>query len=167
VSSSKLRGVLDERTHRIREEDEEDQRDALKSFVRSETSADREARELSFCSTREQQREQQSEKKREIFERKARGFKRDQSHLQISFAASFCVFLAGGVVGRGGGFFAQNLRKRRSKKAKKEERKRKRKRKRNIALYEKKDNTATTEQRQKSQHSSLVLYSSLVYVVYK
>ena len=70
----------------------------MKSFVRSETSADREARELSFCSTREQQqqREQQSEKKREIFERKARGFKRDQSHLQISFAASFCVFLAGG-----------------------------------------------------------------------
>ena len=78
MSSSKLRGVLDERTHRIREEDEEDQRDALKSFVRSETSADREERELSFCSTREQQREQQSEKKREIFERKARGFKRDQ-----------------------------------------------------------------------------------------
>ena len=53
---------------------------------------------VSFCSTtREQQREQQqSKKKRETFERKARGFKRDQSHLQISFAASFCVFLAGG-----------------------------------------------------------------------
>ena len=162
MSSSKLRGVLDERTHRIREDDEEDQRDALKSFVRSETSADREARELSFCSTREQQREQQSEKKREIFERKARGFKRDQSHLQISFAASFC-FLGGGVVGQGEVFFAQNLRKRRSKRKKSEERKRKR----NIALYEKKDNTATTEQRQKSQHSSLALYSSLVYVVYK
>jgi hypothetical protein len=123
VSSSKLRGVLDERTRRIREEDEEDQRDALKSFVRSETSADREERELSFCSTREQQREQQSEKKREIFERKARGFKRDQSHLQISFAASFC-FLGGGVVGQGEVFFAQNLRKRRSKRKKRKERER-------------------------------------------
>ena len=46
--SSKLRGVLDERTHRIREDDDEDQRDALKSFVRSETSADREARATFF-----------------------------------------------------------------------------------------------------------------------
>ena len=122
---------------------------------------------VSFCSTtREQQREQQqSKKKRETFERKARGFKRDQSHLQISFAASFCVFLAGGssVEGR---FFCSKFEKK-TLEAKTEERKRKRKRKRNIALYEKKDNTATTEQRQKSQHSSLVLYSSLVYVVYK
>jgi hypothetical protein len=163
VSSSKLRGVLDERTHRIREEDEEDQRDALKSFVRSETSADREARELSFCSTREQQREQQSEKKREIFERKARGFKRDQIASSNLFRRFFLCFLGWGVVGQGEVFFAQNLRKRRSKRKKSEERKRKR----NIALYEKKDNTATTEQRQKSQHSSLALYSSLVYVVYK
>ena len=125
---------------------------------------------LSFCSTtREQQREQQqSKKKRETFERKARGFKRDQNRIFKSLSPLLSsVFSWRGVRRSRGGFFAQNLRKRRSKKAKKEERKRKRKRKRNIALYEKKDNTATTEQRQKSQYSSLVLYSSLVYVVYK
>ena len=82
---------------------------------------------LSFCSTtREQQREQQqSEKKRETFERKARGFKRDQSHLQISFAASFCVFLAG-VSRRSRRFFCSKFEKK-TLEAKKEERKKEKK----------------------------------------
>lgn len=133
MSSSKLRGVLDERTHRIREEDEEDQRDALKSFVRSETSADREERELSFCSTREQQREQQSEKKREIFERKARGFKRDQIASSNLFRRFFLFSWRGGRRSRRG-FFCSKFEKK-TLEAKKEERKRKRKR--NIIAYEK------------------------------
>ena len=169
VSSSKLRGVLDERTsdQRRRRRRSERRFEIIRSF--GDFSRSGRAR-LSFCSTtREQQREQQqSKKKRETFERKARGFKRDQNRIFKSLSPLLSsVFSWRGVRRSRGGFFAQNLRKRRSKKAKKEERKRKRKRKRNIALYEKKDNTATTEQRQKSQHSSLVLYSSLVYVVYK
>jgi len=134
----------------------------LKSFVRSETSADREERELSFCSTREQQREQQSEKKREIFERKARGFKRDQIASSNLFRRFF-LFSWRGFRRSRRGFFCSKFEKKTLEAKKSEERKRKR----NIALYEKKDNTATTEQRQKSQHSSLALYSSLVYVVYK
>jgi hypothetical protein len=112
---------------------------------------------------RENNNENNKARKKGRYSREKRGVLREiKSHLQISFAASFC-FLGGGFVGQGEVFFAQNLRKRRSKRKKSEERKRKR----NIALYEKKDNTATTEQRQKSQHSSLALYSSLVYVVYK
>ena len=93
VSSSKLRGVLDERTSDQRRRRRSERRfEIIRSF--GDFSRSGSAR-LSFCSTREQQQQQQSKKKRETFERKARGFKRDQSHLQISFAASFCVFLAG------------------------------------------------------------------------
>ena len=167
MSSSKLRGVLDERTSDQRRR-RKDQRDALKSFVRSETSADREERDFHFAQQRENNNENNNKaRKKGRRSREKRGVLREiKSHLQISFAASFfCVFLAGGssVEGR---FFCSKFEKK-TLEAKTEERKRKRKRKRNIALYEKKDNTATTEQRQKSQHSSLVLYSSLVYVVYK
>ena len=118
MSSSKLRGVLDERTSDQRRRRSERRFEIIRSF--GDFSRSGSAR-LSFCSTREQQREQQSEKKREIFERKARGFQRDQSHLQISFAASFCVFLAGGSSVKEV-FFAQNLRKRRSKRKKRKER---------------------------------------------
>ena len=134
MSSSKLRGVLDERTsdQRRRRRRSERRFEIIRSF--GDFSRSGRAR-VSFCSTtREQQREQQqSKKKRETFERKARGFKRDQSHLQISFAASFCVFLAGGssVEGR---FFCSKFEKK-TLEAKKEERKRKRKR--NIIAYEK------------------------------
>jgi hypothetical protein len=125
VSSSKLRGVLDERTSDQRRRRRSERRfEIIRSF--GDFSRSGSAR-LSFCSTREQQ-QQQSKKKREIFERKARGFKRDQSHLQISFAASFCVFLAGGSSVEEV-FFAQNLRKRRSKKRSKKEQRKKEKKK--------------------------------------
>jgi len=156
VSSSKLRGVLDERTsdQRRRRRRSERRFEIIRSF--GDFSRSGSAR-LSFCSTREQQQQQQSKKKRETFERKARGFKRDQSHLQISFAASFCVFLAGGSSVKEVFFLEKDARS--EKRGKKEKKK--------YRLDEKKDNTATTEQRQKSQHSSLALYSSLVYVVYK
>ena len=118
MSSSKLRGVLDERTSDQRRRRRSERRfEIIRSF--GDFSRSGSAR-LSFCSTREQQQQQQSEKKRETFERKARGFKRDQSHLQISFAASFCVFLAG--VRRSSRFFFEK----KTLEAKKEERKRKR-----------------------------------------
>ena len=167
MSSSKLRGVLDERTsdQRRRRRRSERRFEIIRSF--GDFSRSGRAR-LSFCSTtREQQREQQqSEKKRETFERKARGFKRDQNRIFKSLSPLLSVFSWRGGRRSRGRFFCSKFEKK-TLEAKKEERKRKRKRKRNIALYEKKDNTATTEQRQKSQHSSLVLYSSLVYVVYK
>jgi hypothetical protein len=167
VSSSKLRGVLDERTRRIREEDEEDQRDALKSFVRSETSADREEREFHFAQQRENNNENNNKaRKKGRRSREKRGVLREINRIFKSLSPLLSVFSRRGGRRSRRGFFCSKFEKK-TLEAKKEERKRKRKRKRNIALYEKKDNTATTEQRQKSQHSSLVLYSSLVYVVYK
>jgi len=66
------RRFRDERTHRIREDDDEDQRDALKSFVRSETSADREARAtFILLNERTTTRTTKREKKGDIREKSA------------------------------------------------------------------------------------------------
>ena len=127
MSSSKLRGVLDERTSDQRRR-RKDQRDALKSFVRSETSADREEREFHFAQQRENNNENNNKaRKKGRRSREKRGVLREiKSHLQISFAASFfCVFLAGGssVEGR---FFCSKFEKK-TLEAKKEERKKEKK----------------------------------------
>jgi hypothetical protein len=70
----------------------------LKSFVRSETSADREEREFHFAQQRENNNENNNKaRKKGRRSREKRGVLREiKSHLQISFAASFCVFSAGG-----------------------------------------------------------------------
>jgi hypothetical protein len=139
----------------------------LKSFVRSETSADREEREFHFAQQRENNNENNNKaRKKGRRSREKRGVLREINRIFKSLSPLLSVFSWRGGRRSRGRFFCSKFEKK-TLEAKTEERKRKRKRKRNIALYEKKDNTATTEQRQKSQHSSLVLYSSLVYVVYK
>ena len=98
MSSSKLRGVLDERTHRIREEDDEDQRDALKSFVRSETSADREARANFHFARRENNNNENNNKARKKGRRsrEKRGVLREINRIFKSLSPLRSVFLAGG-----------------------------------------------------------------------
>ena len=135
MSSSKLRGVLDERTSDQRRR-RKDQRDALKSFVRSETSADREEREFHFAQQRENNNENNNKaRKKGRRSREKRGVLREiKSHLQISFAASFfCVFLAGGssVEGR---FFCSKFEKKTLEKSEKRGKKEKEKEKKKYRL---------------------------------
>ena len=163
VSSSKLRGVLDERTsdQRRRRRRSERRFEIIRSF--GDFSRSGRAR-LSFCSTtREQQREQQqSKKKRETFERKARGFKRDQNRIFKSLSPLLSsVFSWRGVRRSRGGFFAQNLRKRRSKRKQRKEREREREKE--ISPYTRRKTTPRQQSSGKSRSIRLSYYIRLSY----
>ena len=127
MSSSKLRGVLDERTSDQRRRRRSERRfEIIRSF--GDFSRSGRAR-LSFCSTREQQREQQqSKKKRETFERKARGFKRDQNRIFKSLSPLLSVFSWRGGRRSRRRFFCSKFEKK-TLEAKKEERKKEKEKK--------------------------------------
>ena len=157
MSSSKLRGVLDERTSDQRRRRRSERRfEIIRSF--GDFSRSGSARDFHFAQRENNNNENNKARKKGRYSREKRGVLREINRIFKSLSPLLSVFSW-----RGGRRSRRFFFEKKTLEAKKEERKRKR----NIALYEKKDNTATTEQRQKSQHSSLVLYSSLVYVVYK
>ena len=96
MSSSKLRGVLDERTSDQRRDDE-DQRDALKSFVRSETSADREARDFLFAQRENNNNETTKREKKGDRSREKRGVLREINRIFKSLSPLLSVFSWRGV----------------------------------------------------------------------
>ena len=164
VSSSKLRGVLDERTsdQRRRRRRSERRFEIIRSF--GDFSRSGRAR-LSFCSTtREQQREQQqSKKKRETFERKARGFKRDQIASSNLFRRFFLLcFLGGGFVGRGEVFLLKIWEKDARKKRKKRK-EREREREKEISPYTRRKTTPRQQSSGKSRSIRLSYYIRLSY----
>ena len=82
------------------------------------------ARDFLFARRENNNENNNKARKKGRYSREKRGvFREIKSHLQISFAASFCVFSAGGSSVEEV-FFAQNLRKRRSKRKKRKERER-------------------------------------------
>ena len=91
MSSSKLRGVLDERTSDQRRR-RKDQRDALKSFVRSETSADREARDFHFAQQRENNNNNSKARKKGRRSREKRGVLREINRIFKSLSPLLSVF---------------------------------------------------------------------------
>merc|ERR1712216_864633 len=99
----KLRGVLDERTSDQRRR-RKDQRDALKSFVRSETSADRKERDFHFAQQRENNNENNNKaRKKGRRSREKRGVLREIKIASSNLFRRFFLlcFLGGGFVGRG------------------------------------------------------------------
>jgi hypothetical protein len=135
VSSSKLRGVLDERTSRIREEDE-DQRDALKSFVRSETSADREERDFHFAQQRENNNNENNNKARKKGRRsrEKRGVLREINRIFKSLSPLLSVFSWRGGRRSRGRFFCSKFEKKTLEKSEKRGKKEKEKEKKKYRL---------------------------------
>ena len=120
------------RTHTSdQREEDEDQRDALKSFVRSETSADREER-VNFLFARRENNDENNNKARKKGRRsrEKRGVLREINRIFKSLSPLLSVFSW-----RGGRRSRRFFFEKKTLEAKKEERKRKRKR--NIIAYEK------------------------------